>query len=81
MGVFIQIEVHQADIPLQTAEKLVSLCPVEIFIISGRHLGVQPDHEDECTLCELCLNAAPSGSLIIRKNYKEEELISRGGKE
>ncbi len=81
MGVFIQIDVHQADIPLQTAEQLVSLCPVEIFTISGQHLGVQLDHEDECTLCELCLNAAPAGSLIIRKIYKEEELISRVGKE
>jgi NAD-dependent dihydropyrimidine dehydrogenase PreA subunit len=80
MGVFIQIEVHQADIPLQKAEQIVSLCPVEIFTISGQRLGVQLDHEDECTLCELCLDAAPAGSLIIRKIYKEEELISRAAK-
>ncbi len=81
MGVFIQIDVHEADIPLQTARQLVSLCPVEIFTVSGQHLGVQPDREDECTLCELCLNAAPAGSLIIRKLYKEETLISRAAKE
>jgi NAD-dependent dihydropyrimidine dehydrogenase PreA subunit len=80
MGVFIQIDVHQADIPLQTAKQLVSLCPVEIFTISDQHLVVQPDQEDECTLCELCLNAAPAGALIIRKIYNEEELISRAGK-
>jgi len=80
MGVFIQIDVHQNDIPFQTAEQIVSLCPVEIFMISDLRLGLQPDREDECTLCELCLNAAPAGSLVIRKNYKEEVLVSRAGK-
>lgn len=79
MGVFIQIDLRQDDIPLQTAEQIVSLCPVDIFTIYDRRLGLQPEREDECTLCELCLNAAPAGALIIRKNYKEEALISRGG--
>jgi NAD-dependent dihydropyrimidine dehydrogenase PreA subunit len=81
MGVFIQIEVHQNDIPLQTSEQIVSLCPVEIFMLSGGGLGLQSDREDECTLCELCLDAAPAGSLIIHKNYKEEVLVSRAVKE
>jgi NAD-dependent dihydropyrimidine dehydrogenase PreA subunit len=81
MGVFIHIDINQDDIPLQTAEKIVSLCPVEIFTIFGNRLALQPDREDECTLCELCLNAAPDGSLSIRKLYKEEVLVSHAGKE
>lgn len=80
MGVFIQIDLHGENIPLETAEQIVSLCPVEIFKISGHHLGLQPEREDECTLCELCLNVAPDGSLVIRKNYKPEILVSHGGK-
>jgi NAD-dependent dihydropyrimidine dehydrogenase PreA subunit len=79
MGVFIQIDLRQGDIPFQAAEQIVSLCPVEIFEISDRRLRLQPEREDECTLCELCLNAAPAGSLTIRKNYKDEVLVSRGG--
>lgn len=80
MGVFIDIEVHQESIPLVIAEQIVSLCPVEIFTISENRLGLQPEREDECTLCELCLNTAPEGTLTIRKTYKEEVLISHAGK-
>lgn len=80
MGVFIQIDLRQNDIPLPSAEQIVSLCPVEIFTIFERLLDLQPEREDECTLCELCLNAAPAGTLIIHKNYKEETLVSWGGR-
>ena len=76
MGVFIQIEVHPSEIPLQAAEQIVALCPVEIFALADQRLSLQPDREDECTLCELCLNAAPAGALLIHKLYKEETLVS-----
>jgi NAD-dependent dihydropyrimidine dehydrogenase PreA subunit len=79
MGVFIQIELRPDDIPHHTGEKIVLLCPVEIFALNAGRLEVQPEREDECTLCELCLNAAPAGSLVIRKNYQPEVLVSRGG--
>jgi NAD-dependent dihydropyrimidine dehydrogenase PreA subunit len=78
MGVFIQIELQQSEISIQTAEQIVSLCPVEIFKISDQHLELQPEREDECTLCKLCLQVAPPGSLVIRKLYKEEVLVARG---
>ncbi len=80
MGVFIQIDLLQDDIPLQTAEQIVSLCPVEIFTIQEQRLCVQLEREDECTLCELCLAAGPVGSVTIRKNYKKEVLVSRADK-
>ena len=76
MGIFIQIEVHQSEIPLQVAEQIVSVCPVEIFAIVDQLLGLQPDREDECTLCGLCLNTAPARALIIHKLYKAEMLVS-----
>jgi len=78
MSVFIQIELQQDDISIQTAEQIVSLCPVEIFKISDQRLELQLEREDECTLCELCLEVAPAGSVIIRKLYKEEVLVARG---
>ena len=81
MGVFIRIELQPSDIPIQTAEQIVSLCPVEIFKISDQHLELQPEREDECTLCELCLQAAPAGSVVIRKLYKDEALVARGQRE
>ncbi|MCJ7624634.1 MAG: hypothetical protein MUO76_14125 [Anaerolineaceae bacterium] len=75
---FIQIELKDSSIPLKKAELLVSLCPVEIFVIKKDQIEVQEDRLDECTLCELCLDAAPAGWLSIHKTYKRDPLVSRG---
>jgi len=78
MGVFINITLDDAQLTPELARKLVPLCPVEIFALDRDRLVVRPDQEDECTLCELCLNAAPSGAITITKTYKDEVLVSRG---
>jgi len=78
MGVFINITLDDAQLTPELARKLVPLCPVEIFALDRDRLVVRPDQEDECTLCELCLNAAPSGAITIAKSYKDEVLVSRG---
>lgn len=77
MGVFIQISVDEDRLTPERAEQIASLCPVDIFALDGKGvLGVRPEQEDECTLCELCLDAAPAGALTIRKTYKDEQLVS-----
>jgi len=78
MGLFIQIEFDALQIGPETARQLISLCPVDIFALTGKRLTVRPEQEDECTLCELCLAAAPAGSLVIRKSYKDDALVSHG---
>ncbi|MFN8457698.1 MAG: hypothetical protein U0401_24080 [Anaerolineae bacterium] len=79
MGVFIQITVDETKISLEVGQALVSLCPVDIFAWKQGRLLVRPEQDDECTLCELCLTAAPAGALVIRKRYKkDEQLVSRG---
>jgi NAD-dependent dihydropyrimidine dehydrogenase PreA subunit len=78
MGVFIQIDVDESRLTTEVAERLVSLCPVDIFALHGGQLMVQPEQEDECTLCELCLDVAPAGVVTIHKTYKDEQLVSRG---
>lgn len=78
MGVFITIEVDQDQIEVETARQITALCPVDIFVVERGRLTIQPEQEDECTLCELCLDAAPAGALTINKRYKNETLISRG---
>ena len=75
---FIQIELKDRSIPFEKAEQLVSLCPVGIFVIKNDQLVVQDDRVDECTLCELCLDAAPAGWLLIHKTYKSDTVVSRG---
>ena len=78
MGIFIQITLSDSQLSAMVARNLVSVCPVDIFALDGEQLRVQPEEEDECTLCELCLPAAPAGVLTIHKQYKDEQLVSRG---
>jgi len=78
VATFITIEVDHQRLTPTVSEQLVSLCPVDIFALDGQRLAVRPDQEDECILCERCLDAAPAGALAIRKSYKAEVLRSRG---
>ena len=79
MGVFIHVQVVESRMAPDQRRALVSLCPVDIFQLAGEKLMVHAEQEDECTLCELCLDAAPAGAVTIRKTYKDETLASRGG--
>ncbi len=80
MGIFIQITLDRGRLSTTDAQLLATVCPVDIFGLEGGQLVVRPDEEDECTLCELCLKAAPAGAVMIRKLYKNEQLLSQGMK-
>jgi NAD-dependent dihydropyrimidine dehydrogenase PreA subunit len=79
LGVFIKITLDESRLGPAAVRALSSVCPVDIFGLDGERLTVRAEAEDECTLCELCLNAAPIGALTIHKLYKNEQLVSRGG--
>lgn len=78
MGTFIQIRIEHSKLAEDKAKELPPLCPVDIFVMANGQVDVRPEQEDECTLCELCLDAAPPGAIIIQKLYKDERLVSRG---
>jgi NAD-dependent dihydropyrimidine dehydrogenase PreA subunit len=76
-GLFIDVEVDpqirdQADI----AQKLEDACPVDIFKNAGGHVEIVENNLDECVLCELCINAAPKGTVRVKKLYDESVLQS-----
>jgi NAD-dependent dihydropyrimidine dehydrogenase PreA subunit len=76
VGIFIQIGLENADLSPELRRQLVALCPVDIFALEGDLLVSKPDQEDECTLCELCLRAAPPDAITIHKLYSGETLVS-----
>ena len=78
MGMFIRVSVDEDQISPELARSLVGLCPVDIFTMAGEQLRVDSDQEDECTLCELCLKAAPQGAIVIHTLYLHESLVSNG---
>jgi len=70
-GLFIDVKVSDAaadDAAL--AKKLVEVCPVNIFALdTGGKCTINEANLDECTLCELCLQAAPAGAVSVIKLY------------
>ena len=74
-GVFIDVEVSKpvASDP-ELASKLEEVCPVDIFRDAGGRVETVPENLDECVLCELCLEAAPPGGVVVRKLYDGTEL-------
>ena len=71
-GMFIDVKVADAvakDAAL--AKKLVDVCPVNIFATddSGT-LKIVEHNLDECTLCDLCIQAAPAGTVQVVKLYE-----------
>lgn len=74
-GVFIGVEVDAtvAGDP-ELAKKLEEVCPVDIFRATGAGVEIVRESLDECVLCELCLDAAPDGAVIVKKLYDGTEL-------
>jgi len=73
--VFIDVEVD-ASIrdDAAVAAKLEEVCPVDIFKNADGQVQVVDENVDECVLCKLCLEAAPAGSVHVRKLYDGTEL-------
>ena len=73
--VFIDVEVDAsiANDPA-IAAKLEEVCPVDIFKNAGGTVEVVDENVDECVLCKLCLEAAPAGTVHVRKLYDGTEL-------
>ncbi len=74
-AVFINVEVSPevaGDATL--AAKLAEVCPVDIFAEKDGRLEIVEENLDECVLCELCINAAPAGSVKVIKLYSGQTL-------
>lgn len=73
--VFIDVEVDASvagDAAL--AAKLEEVCPVDIFKNADGRVEVVDENVDECVLCRLCLEAAPEGTVHVKKLYDGTEL-------
>ena len=70
--VFIDVEVDAsiaADAEL--ARKLEEVCPVDIFKATDGGVEVVEGNLDECVLCNLCVDAAPEGTVSVVKLYQQ----------
>lgn len=69
-ALFIDVDVSSevANDPALAA-KLEEVCPVDIFKAVDGHVQIVEENLDECVLCELCINAAPPGTVKVIKLY------------
>jgi NAD-dependent dihydropyrimidine dehydrogenase PreA subunit len=77
-ALFINVEVDDtvASDP-ELAAKLTEVCPVDIFAVNDQKtLEIVEENLDECVLCELCINAAPAGTVRVVKLYDDSVLHS-----
>ena len=72
-GMFIDVQVTPAAAnDAAIAKKLTEVCPVNIFKQAGDgSLAIVEDNLDECTLCDLGIQAAPAGSVRVIKLYAD----------
>ena len=74
-GTFIEVEVADgAAGDAELAKKLEEVCPVDIYRATGSGVEIVRPNLDECVLCELCLDAAPDGTVTVKKLYDGTEL-------
>ena len=74
-GTFIDVTVDaSAAADPELARKLADVCPVDIFAAGPAGVRIVEEHLDECVLCELCINAAPAGTVRVVKLYSGETL-------
>ena len=71
MGEFIKVDLDLSKCGnMSDAAKWVQVCPVNIFAVENDQPIVVEENEDECTLCMLCIEAFPNGTVKIHKLYE-----------
>jgi NAD-dependent dihydropyrimidine dehydrogenase PreA subunit len=74
-GIFIDVEVSdEIRDDAEMAAKLEEVCPVDIYTNDGGKVAIVPQNLDECVLCNLCVEAAPPGGVVVKKLYDGTEL-------
>ena len=74
-GTFIAVEVDPAvEADAELAARLEEVCPVDIYADEDGRVKIVRENLDECVLCNLCVEAAPPGGVVVKKLYDGTEL-------
>ena len=69
-ALFIAVEIEDSIAhDRELAAKLAEVCPVDIFRAGDDGVEIVTENLDECVLCQLCMNAAPKGTVRVIKLY------------
>ncbi len=68
-SIFINVKIKDGCLGIEKCGECVKICPVNIFEAKGNEVGIIEKNEDECTLCDLCLQKCPVNVVVIEKSY------------
>lgn len=71
MGIFIRVEIDDKKcLGPEKCGECVRICPVNIFEVKSGNIAVKEENEDECILCNLCLDKCKPSAISIKKLYE-----------
>lgn len=71
MGVFIKVGIDDKRcLGLEKSGECVRICPVNIFEAKGGRVVVKEENEDECILCNLCIDKCQGSAISVKKLYE-----------
>ena len=68
MGVFVTVKVDLNLCP-KGCSICVETCSVKIFAFENEKVVIDPANEEECTLCDMCIERCPKDAIKLVKNY------------
>jgi len=72
MSEFIRVEIDFSRcVGIEECGGCLRVCPVNIFGEESGNPVVIQDNQDECTLCDLCMEACTRSAITIRKLYED----------
>jgi ferredoxin-like protein FixX len=70
MFIDVEVDASVAKDP-ELAKKLAQVCPVDIYSVGDDgSVRIVEANLDECTLCDLCIQASPPGTVRVIKLYE-----------
>ena len=70
MSEFIQVTIAEDRCTgISDCGKCVQVCPVNIFDAEGDRPLIIEENQDECILCDLCLEECTPDAVVLRKLY------------
>ncbi|WP_027370241.1 4Fe-4S dicluster domain-containing protein [Desulfovermiculus halophilus] len=70
MGIFINLRIDNTKcIGVEKCGQCINVCPVNIFKSDNDAVAIIEENEDECTLCERCLEECGQNAIEIIKLY------------
>ena len=69
---FVKLEIDlKRCLGIKKCGACIRVCPVNVFFSSDGYPKLVEENEDECTLCNLCLQSCEVDAITLQKSYED----------